>query len=209
MFTADVAQLVRAPVCGTGGRGFNSHHSPHSFMTNNEKSFAWPIGLGGKRPRSEEEYNRFVLQTVQPGLAGLMDGSVSTLAPIFAAAFATKDPHVAFLIGLSAAVGAGISMAFAEALSDTGELTGRGRPLRRGIIIGAMTFLGGIFHTLPFLISNFHLALIMAYFVVGIELMVIAYIRYHYFDMKFWLSILQVVVGGGLVFAAGILIGAA
>lgn len=171
--------------------------------------FSWPIGLGGKRPRNEEEYNRFVLQTVQPGLAGLMDGSVSTLAPIFAAAFATHDPHVAFLIGMSAAVGAGISMAFAEALSDTGELTGRGRPLRRGIIIGVMTFLGGVFHTLPFLISNFHAALILAYLIVGVELAVIAYIRYHFFDMKFWISVLQVIVGGGLVFAAGILIGAA
>jgi len=98
-------------------------------------------------------------------------------------------------------------MAFAEALSDTGELTGRGRPLRRGIIIGAMTFLGGIFHTLPFLFGNIHHALIVAYFIVGVELMTIAYIRYKYFAMRFWLSILQVIVGGGLVFAAGILIG--
>src|SRR6187397_3023095 len=95
--------------------------------------------------------NKFILQTVQPGLAGLMDGSVSTLAPIFAAAFVTHKAHVAFVIGVSAAVGAGISMAFAEALSDDGVLTGRGHPLRRGIIIGVMTFLGGIFHTLPFL----------------------------------------------------------
>lgn len=169
--------------------------------------FSWPIGLGGKRPRTEEEYNRFVLQTIQPGLAGLMDGSVSTLAPIFAVAFATHQPHFAFVTGIAAAVGAGISMAFAEALSDTGELTGRGRPLRRGIIIGAMTFLGGIFHTLPFLIGNIHAALILAYFIVGIELVVIAFIRYRYFDMRFWLSVLQVVVGGGLVFLAGILIG--
>jgi hypothetical protein len=176
-------------------------------MNKKRNPFSWPIGLGGQRPQSEEEYNRFVLQTVQPGLAGLMDGSVSTLAPIFAAAFATKSPHVAFLIGISAAIGAGISMAFAEALSDTGELTGRGRPLRRGAIIGAMTFLGGIFHTLPFLVSDFHTALILAYFVVGVELVAIAYIRYHYFNMRFWLSVLQVIVGGGLVFLAGILIG--
>jgi len=98
-------------------------------------------------------------------------------------------------------------MAFAEALSDTGELTGRGRPLRRGIIIGAMTLLGGIFHTLPFLIGNFHSALTVAFAVVGIELTLIAYIRYHYFNMRFWLSVFQVIVGGGLVFAAGILIG--
>jgi erythrin-vacuolar iron transport family protein len=152
--------------------------------------------------------NTFVLQTVQPGLAGLMDGSVSTLAPIFAAAFATHKPHIAFLVGISAAVGAGISMAFAEALSDDGKLTGRGHPFRRGVIIGAMTFLGGIFHTLPFLSANLHTALIIAYLVVAAELFAIAYIRYHYFDMKFWLSVLQVVVGGALVFAAGILIGA-
>jgi erythrin-vacuolar iron transport family protein len=169
--------------------------------------FSWPIGRS--RQRNEHEHNQFILQTVQPGLAGLIDGSVSTLAPLFAAAFATHKPHIAFLIGLSAAVGAGISMAFAEALSDTGELTGRGRPLRRGIIIGVMTFLGGIFHTLPFLISNFNTALVLAYLVVGIELMAIAYIRYYYFEMKAWLSVLQVVVGGGLVFLAGILIGSA
>jgi hypothetical protein len=153
--------------------------------------------------------NTFVLQTVQPALAGLMDGSVSTLAPIFAAAFATHKPHVAFLVGVSAAVGAGISMAFAEGLSDDGILTGRGHPFRRGVIIGVMTFLGGIFHTIPFLSTNFHTALLVASIVVGIELIAIAYIRYHYFQMKFWLSVFQVVVGGALVFAAGILIGAA
>jgi len=178
-------------------------------MARSINPFSRPVGLGGRRPRTETEYNKLVLQTVQPGLAGLMDGSISTLAPIFAAAFATHKPHVAFLIGISAAVGAGISMAFAEALSDTGELTGRGRPLRRGVIIGAMTFLGGIFHTLPFLASNFQTALTFAYLIVGIELMIIAYIRYHYFNMKFWISVLQVVVGGGLVFLAGILIGSA
>ncbi len=165
--------------------------------------------MGGRRPQSEEEYNRFVLQTVQPGLAGLMDGSVSTLAPIFAVAFATHQPHYAFVTGIAAAVGAGISMAFAEALSDTGELTGRGRPLRRGIIIGLMTFIGGIFHTIPFLVSNINLALTIAYLVVGLELVTIAFIRYRYFQMKFWISVLQVIVGGGLVFAAGILIGKA
>ena len=178
-------------------------------MIKNPKTFTWPIGLGGARPKTEEEYNRFVLQTIQPGLAGLIDGSISTLAPIFAAAFATHRPHIAFLIGLSAAVGAGISMAFAEGLSDSGELTGRGRPVRRGAIIGVMTFLGGIFHTLPFLSSNIHTALTFAYLVVGIELMIIAYIRYHYFEMKAWISVLQVIVGGGLVFLAGIIIGSA
>jgi VIT1/CCC1 family predicted Fe2+/Mn2+ transporter len=156
---------------------------------------------------SEHEENKFVLQTLQPGLAGLMDGSVSTLAPIFAAAFATHKPHVAFVVGVSAAVGAGISMAFAEALSDDGTLTGRGHPFRRGVIIGIMTFIGGIFHTIPFLISNINLALTVASLVVGIELMAIAFIRYKFFNMKFWLSIFQVILGGGLVFAAGILLG--
>ena len=138
-----------------------------------------------------------------------MDGSVSTLAPLFAAAFATHEPHVAFVIGLAAAVGAGISMAFAEALSDDGTVTGRGRPWRRGLIIGSMTFLGGIFHTLPFLLPNIRSALILAYFVVGIELILIATIRYRFYGMRFWLSCLQVILGGGLVFLAGILIGKA
>jgi hypothetical protein len=151
----------------------------------------------------------FLLKVVQPGLAGLMDGSVSTLAPIFAAAFATHEPHIAFVVGLSAAVGAGISMALAEALSDTGEMTGRGHPAARGAIIGTMTFVGGIFHTLPFLLSNLTTALYLAYLVVGIELMAIAYIRYHFFNMRFWLSVVQVIFGGGLVVAAGLLIGSA
>jgi VIT1/CCC1 family predicted Fe2+/Mn2+ transporter len=162
----------------------------------------------GARAKEDETARRvFVLQFVQPGLVGLMDGSVSTLAPIFAAAFATKQAHTAFVVGLSAAVGAGISMAFAEALSDDGAQTGRGHPLRRGVIIGVMTFFGGIFHTIPFLFSDLHKALIVAYLVVGLELLLIAYIRYYYFQMKMWLSVLQVIVGGGLVFLAGILIG--
>jgi len=155
-----------------------------------------------------KDQDKFVLQTVQPGLAGLMDGSVSTLAPIFAVAFATHKPHYAFLTGVAAAVGAGVSMAFAEALSDTGELTGRGHPFRRGVIIGAMTFLGGIFHTLPFLLRNFHAAIVTAFIVVGLELMVISYIRYRYLETPFWRSVGMVMVGGGMVFAAGILIGA-
>lgn len=156
----------------------------------------------------KQHTDAFVLQTVQPGLAGLMDGSVSTLAPIFAVAFATRDPHFAFLTGLAAAVGAGISMAFAEALSDDGTLTGRGHPFRRGMIIGIMTFLGGIFHTLPFLLGNFHAAIITAFIVVGLELIAISYIRYRYFDTPLWRSLTMVGLGGGVVFAAGILIGA-
>ncbi|GAC1412533.1 MAG: hypothetical protein NVSMB66_1750 [Candidatus Doudnabacteria bacterium] len=154
------------------------------------------------------EEQQFVLQKIQPGLIGLMDGSVSTLAPIFAAAFATKNPHIAFLIGLSAATGAAISMAFAEGLSDDGALTGRGQPLQRGLIVGGMTFVGGILHTLPFLLHSLHNALIFAYLVVAIELTAIAYVRFHFFKMSFWFSALQVIFGGALVFAAGILIGA-
>jgi VIT1/CCC1 family predicted Fe2+/Mn2+ transporter len=149
----------------------------------------------------------FLLRVVQPGLAGLMDGSVSTLAPIFATAFATKNSHTVFLIGAAAAVGAGISMAFSEGLSDDGELTGRGNPVFRGLVTGGMTFLGGFLHTLPFLIGNVHNALMWAYLVVGVELLVIAWIRHRYFKSSLWLSVLQVIVGGGLVFAAGVLIG--
>ncbi len=149
----------------------------------------------------------FVLQVVQPGLSGLMDGSVSTLAPIFATAFATHSSHTVFLIGAASAVGAGISMAFSEGLSDDGSLTGRGKPLVRGVITGFMTFLGGFLHTLPFLLSNVHAALRLAYLLVGIELIVISWIRYRYMKTSFALSYLQVIVGGGLVFAAGVLIG--
>jgi VIT1/CCC1 family predicted Fe2+/Mn2+ transporter len=150
---------------------------------------------------------QFLLRVVQPGLAGLMDGSVSTLAPIFATAFATHKSHTVFLIGAAAAVGAGISMAFSEGLSDDGELTGRGNPIFRGIVTGGMTFLGGFLHTLPFLIANVHTALMWAYLVVGVELLVISFIRYKYFKSSFAMSCLQVIVGGGLVFAAGVLIG--
>jgi len=136
-----------------------------------------------------------------------MDGSVSTLAPIFATAFATHKPFTAFLVGMAAATGAGISMAFSEALSDDGVLTGRGNPMLRGIITGAMTFLGGAGHTLPFLVSNYHVALIIAYFVVAVELAVIAAIRHRYFGTKWALSIGQVVGGGVLVFLAGLIFG--
>ncbi len=149
----------------------------------------------------------FVLQIVQPGLAGLMDGSVSTLAPIFAAAFATHNTWATFLVGLAASVGAGISMGFAEALSDDGSLTGRGRPLVRGIVCGLMTTAGGIGHTLPFLIANSHVAISAAVIVVAIELAAISYIRYRYMDTPFLSAAFQVVVGGVLVFLAGIVIG--
>jgi len=158
---------------------------------------------------TDENKKELILQYIQPGLLGLMDGSVSTLAPLFAAAFATHSTHIALLIGLSAAIGAAISMSFAEALSDTGVHTGRGHPLRRGFVTGAMTFLGGILHTLPFLLPSFSLALYIAYFVVGVELIVIAYIRNRYFQMNFFISTLQVVIGGVLVMLAGVFIGSA
>jgi rubrerythrin len=149
----------------------------------------------------------FVLQYVQPGLAGLMDGSVSTLAPLFAAAFATHDTWATFLVGLAASVGAGISMGFAEALSDDGSLTGRGAPVLRGITSGAMTFLGGIGHTLPYLIPAFPIATAVSFTVVAVELAAISYIRFRYMDTPFLTAAFQVIIGGVLVFLAGILIG--
>jgi erythrin-vacuolar iron transport family protein len=158
----------------------------------------------------EEEATRhrmFVLQVIQPGLAGLMDGSVSTLAPLFAAAFATHDTQKTFLVGLAAGVGAGISMGFAEALSDDGSLTGRGRPWMRGLVCGLMTAIGGIGHTLPYLIPSFRIATAVAIVVVLAELGVISWIRHRYMDTPLLAAVFQIVVGGVLVFIAGILIG--
>ncbi len=149
----------------------------------------------------------FLLRVVQPGLSGLMDGSVSTLAPIFATAFATHQPFTAFLVGIASATGAGISMAFSEALSDDGALTGRGNPVVRGAITGGMTFVGGALHTLPFLVPNLQLALLVAYVVVAIELVLISAIRHRFFGTSWWLSALQVVGGGALVFVAALIFG--
>ena len=161
-----------------------------------------------KTPKREtESHSRFLLQKVQPGLLGLMDGSVSTLAPIFAAAGLTNDSHKAFLVGSAAAVGAGISMGLAEALSDDGAMTGRGSPIVRGTITGLSTVLGGMLHTLPFLISNLHTALSLAYLVVGFELVSIAYIRWRFMKTPLAKTILQVVIGGGIVFGIGLLLG--
>jgi len=159
----------------------------------------------------EEHVNRrlFVMQIIQPGLAGLMDGSVSTLAPVFAAAFATQNTRDAFLVGMAASVGAGISMGFAEALSDDGSMTGRGKPYMRGVVCGLMTTAGGIGHTLPYLISNFYTATTVAVVVVILELLAISYIRKRYMDTPFLAAAFQVVVGGLLVFITGILIGSA
>lgn len=159
--------------------------------------------------QSEDESQRrnFVLRFVQPGLAGLMDGSVSTLAPVFASSFATGRTWDAFVVGLAASIGAGISMGFAEALSDNGSLTGRGAPLIRGLICGLMTTLGGIGHTLPFLIPNFWTANAVAVGVVIVELAVITWIRWRYMDTPPLSAALQIGFGGALVFACGILIG--
>ena len=159
--------------------------------------------------QDEERAHRrlFVLQVVQPGLAGLMDGSVSTLAPVFAAALATRQSHDAFLVGLAASLGAGISMGFAEALSDDGSLTGRGHPWARGVIEGGMTALGGIGHTVPFLLADFRVALFVAVAVVLIELAAIAWIRHRYMDTPPFTAAIQVGLGGALVFATGLLIG--
>lgn len=160
------------------------------------------------RDDAEEAKRRLlVLQIIQPGLAGLMDGSVSTLAPVFAAAFATRNTHDAFVVGLAASVGAGISMGFAEALSDDGSLTGRGNPLLRGFVCGLMTALGGIGHTLPYLMSAFRAATTLAIAVVLVELGVITWVRHRYMDTPTLSAAMQVALGGAIVFATGVLIG--
>ena len=162
--------------------------------------------------RAEEDavaHRDFVLTWVQPGLAGLMDGSVSTLAPIFATAFATQDPWTTFLVGLAASVGAGISMGFTEAASDDGVISGRGSPIKRGIASGVMTMLGGMGHALPYLIPDFVLATTLAVLLVAVELWAIAWIQSRWMQTPFWRAALQVVLGGGLVLAVGVLIGQA
>ncbi|MBM9614578.1 hypothetical protein JWJ90_09775 [Desulfobulbus rhabdoformis] len=166
--------------------------------------------LQGKDRDAEDRtaHRQFVLTWVQPGLAGLMDGSVSTLAPIFATAFATHNPHTTFLVGLAASVGAGISMGFTEAASDDGELSGRGSPVKRGLAAGVMTALGGLGHALPYLIPHFWTATLIAFCLVFIELWSIAWIQNRYMETPFWRAAFQVVLGGALVFAAGALIGA-
>ena len=165
------------------------------------------LTAGVRRTEEETKRRQFVLQIVQPGLAGLMDGSVSTLAPVFAAALATHKPWDAFLVGMAASLGAGISMGFAEALSDDGSLTGRGHPWLRGLICGLMTTLGGIGHTLPFLVPDFTAAMTVAIVVVVIELGVITWIRKRYMDTPVFSAAIQVGLGGALVFLTGILIG--
>lgn len=179
----------------------------HSALANRLDSEQVASGARGAEDASERRM--FVLQIVQPGLAGLMDGSVSTLAPLFAAAFATHSTRDAFLVGIASSIGAGISMGFAEALSDDGTLSGRGHPLIRGSASGIMTAAGGLGHTLPFLIGDFHTAFSIAVAVVLVELVVISWIRHHYMDTPFLAATFQVIVGGLLVFFAGMLIGSA
>jgi erythrin-vacuolar iron transport family protein len=178
------------------------HHKDRAEELGRDK-----ITPDARRQEAEASRRQFVLQVVQPGLAGLMDGSVSTLAPVFAAALATHKPWDAFLVGLAASVGAGISMGFAEALSDDGSLTGRGHPWVRGLVCGLMTALGGIGHTLPFLIDNFTVAMTAAIAVVVVELGVITWIRNRYMDTPVLSAATQVGLGGALVFLTGILIG--
>ena len=162
---------------------------------------------GAEAEEDELARRSFLLRVVQPGLSGLMDGSVSTLAPIFAAAFATHNTWATFLVGMAASIGAGISMGFAEALSDDGKITGRGHPVIRGAITGSMTALGGVGHTLPFLITDFVTATTIAVAVVLVELWVIAWIRAHYMDTKFLRAAFEIVLGGLIVFGTGVLIG--
>ncbi len=156
---------------------------------------------------SGDDRRDLVLHIIQPGLEGLMDGSVSSLAPVFAAALSTKNNHTTFLVGLAVAVGAGISMAFSEALSDDGKLSGRGNPITRGLVCGLMTFLGAVGHTLPFLLTSYRAAMTVAIVVVVVELLVIAWVRNRYMDTPLGKAVLQIVVGGAVVFLAGVLIG--
>jgi rubrerythrin len=185
----------------------------HLAATESGHEATWQALLRGHLPPSAraaedaEAHRQFVLTWVQPGLAGLMDGSVSTLAPIFAAAFATGDTWQTFLVGLAASVGAGISMGFTEAASDDGTISGRGSPAKRGCASGVMTALGGLGHALPYLIPDFWTATAIAMAVVFVELWAIAWVQNRFMETPFWRAALQVVLGGSLVFASGILIG--
>jgi erythrin-vacuolar iron transport family protein len=154
-----------------------------------------------------QQHREFILQKIQPGLLGLMDGSVSTLAPIFAAAGLSGRTATAFFVGLAASLGAGVSMGLAEGLSDDGKITGRGGPWIRGAITGVATSIGGMLHTMPFLLPDLHAALRVAYAVVAFELTAIAYIRYHYIGGKLANTVVQVVVGGAIVFGIGVYLG--
>jgi len=205
-YTAAIAQTSDAAVrqlLGDLAAEESKHYDMAEEMDEAQKK------SGAREAEDDSGRRKFVLQIVQPGLAGLMDGSVSTLAPVFAAAFATHLSWTAFLVGMAASFGAGISMGFAEAMSDDGVLSGRGHPLARGTVCGAMTTAGGIGHTLPFLITNFTVAMCIAVAIVAVELGVIAWIRHRYMDTPLLSAAFQVIVGGTLVFIVGILIGIA
>ena len=150
-------------------------------------------------PITQPAGRSFLLQRVQPAMTGLIDGSLSTLAPIFSVAIATHRPHTAFIAGLATALGAGVSMAFSEGLSDTGDLTGRGNPYLRGSITGAGTFLGGILHTLPFLIPQYRAALVAAVIVIALELLTLAWLRWRFFETRFLYSFASVTLGGAII----------
>jgi hypothetical protein len=158
--------------------------------------------------RGRRDQRSFLLQRAQPAMTGLIDGSLSTLAPIFAVAFATHQPHDAFLAGLATAIGAGVSMAFSEALSDTGDLTGRGRPYLRGAITGLGTFLGGTLHTLPFLIPRYRAAVLLALAAMAFELLALAWIRRRYFGTGFLRSFISITLGGAIIVTVGAALGA-
>jgi hypothetical protein len=174
-----------------------------------DKPLPSPCASRDRGTADRAAHRQFLLTWIQPGLAGLMDGSLSTLAPVFAVAFATRDPWTTFLVGLSASVGAGISMGFTEAVHDDGKLSGRGAPWKRGLASGVMTTLGGLGHTLPYLIPSFWTATLLAMIVVIVELWTIAWIQNHFMQTPFVRANFRVVLGGGLVLAAGILIGGA
>ncbi len=168
----------------------------------------WIIGLGLLHSTFVSDQHRFLLQRIQPAMVGLIDGSLSTLAPIFSVAIVSHKPHYAFVAGLATSIGAGISMAFSEGLSDTGELTGRGSAFMRGSITGAGTFVGGILHTLPFLIPHYHAALITAACVVALELVTLAWIRWRFFETSFVKSLAYVSVAGVVIAVVGAAVGA-
>jgi VIT1/CCC1 family predicted Fe2+/Mn2+ transporter len=178
-----------------------------SIHDNKEVRVSAPTALQGATHHRDDR--SFLLQRAQPAMTGLIDGSLSTLAPIFAVAFATHRPNYAFLAGLATAIGAGVSMAFSEGLSDTGELTGRGNPFVRGAITGVGTFLGGVVHTLPFLIADYRTALVVAFVAIAAELMTLAWIRWRYFNTGFIRSFVSITVGGTLIAALSAALGAA
>lgn len=195
---ASIRKLLGDLAAAEQGHAHTAHALQETHLTEN-----------AKHAEQEEERRQFVLQIVQPGLAGLMDGSVSTLAPLFAAAFATHSSHETLLVGLAASVGAGISMGLTEAFSDDGKISGRGSPWVRGGVCGFMTTVGGLGHALPYLLPAFGIATALAIAVVVVELIAIAYIRWKYMETPFGISIIQVVVGGILVLLAGVLLGSA